>query len=279
MTINDQIRDEKLQHDINRKDAEISALSSDKTDRYEYLTGKELLPSNQQQIIEQANFTYFLLGKAFEKQRKTTEDQGRKQIEALKEQTKAVEEKSVDKHSMQRKIYNWLRKERTREIQKMSNEIDYDDLIYYFKGPSYPVNFTEYEDPEDIYDKTKNWDKTIQEAEEDHKKFESKLGDITSGNPDHKSTNQSNTIKNAQSLYKSRQKIIDLFNNNAKTRSEAIYEAKQDGKGTGLKILTPKQTFQRLPIALAEVKAGNNWERLLNEIRQIIYSVSIKRNH
>ena len=104
MTINDQIRDEKLQHDINRKDAEISALSSDKTDRYEYLTGKELLPSNQQQIIEQANFTYFLLGKAFEKQRKTTKDQGWKQIEALKEQTKAVEEKSVDKHSMQKKF-------------------------------------------------------------------------------------------------------------------------------------------------------------------------------
>ena len=69
-------------------------------------------------------------------------------------------------------------------------------------------------------------------------------------------------------------KYIDLFNKNAKIRSEAIYEAKQDEtRGTGLKILTPKQFLQRLPIALAQVKAGNNSESLLNEIRQIVYSL------
>ena len=69
MTINDQIKDEKLQYDINRKAAEISALSSGKIDKYEYLTGKEILPSNQEQIIEQAKFTHSTLGKAFEKQK------------------------------------------------------------------------------------------------------------------------------------------------------------------------------------------------------------------
>ena len=74
MTIDDQIRDEKLQYDINRKAAEISALSSGKIDKYEYLTGKEILPSNQQQIIEQAKFAYSPLGKVFEKQIKTIED-------------------------------------------------------------------------------------------------------------------------------------------------------------------------------------------------------------
>ena len=56
MTINDQIRDEKLQYDINRKAAGISALSSGKIDKYEYLTGKDILPSNKQQIIEQEKF-------------------------------------------------------------------------------------------------------------------------------------------------------------------------------------------------------------------------------
>ena len=65
MTINDQIRDEKLQYDINRKTAEISALSSGKINKYEYLTGNEILPSNQQQIIEQVKFTHSPLGKAF----------------------------------------------------------------------------------------------------------------------------------------------------------------------------------------------------------------------
>ena len=78
MTINDQIKDEKLQYDINREAAKISALSSEKLHKYEYLTGEDILPSNQQQIIEQAKFTYSPLGKAFEKQIKTIEDQGKK---------------------------------------------------------------------------------------------------------------------------------------------------------------------------------------------------------
>ena len=83
MRINDQIRDEKLWYDINRKASKISTLSSGKIHKYEYLTGEDILPSDQQQIIEQARFTYSLLGKAFEKQVKTIEDQGEKQVEAL----------------------------------------------------------------------------------------------------------------------------------------------------------------------------------------------------
>ena len=78
MTINNQIKDEKLQYDINREVAKISALSSGKLHKYEYLTGEDILPSNQQQIIEQAKFTYSPLGKAFEKQIKTIKDQGKK---------------------------------------------------------------------------------------------------------------------------------------------------------------------------------------------------------
>ena len=83
MTINDQIKDEKLQYDINREAAKISALSSGKLHKYEYLTGEDILPSNQQQVIEQAKFTYSRLGKAFDKQIKTIKDQGNKQFDAL----------------------------------------------------------------------------------------------------------------------------------------------------------------------------------------------------
>ena len=54
MTIDDKIRDEKLQYDINREAAKISALSSGKIDKYKYFTGEEILPSNQKQLIEQA---------------------------------------------------------------------------------------------------------------------------------------------------------------------------------------------------------------------------------
>ena len=66
MTIDDQIRDEKLQCDINREAAKISAFSSGRIHIYEYLTGEDILPSNQQQIIEQTKFTYSPLGKLLE---------------------------------------------------------------------------------------------------------------------------------------------------------------------------------------------------------------------
>ena len=95
MPFDDQTRDEKLQYDIIREAAKMSALSSNKIDKYEYLTGEDILPSNQQQIIEQTKFSYSPLGKAFEKQLKTIEDQGEKQIKALN--TLKSNEKSNEK--------------------------------------------------------------------------------------------------------------------------------------------------------------------------------------
>ena len=75
-------------------------------------------------------------------------------------------------------------------------------------------------------------------------------------------------------LYKARNEAIKFYDDYALMMSAANTKAKQnETEGTGLKILTPKQMFQRLPIALAQVKAGNNSENLLNEIRQIIYSL------
>ena len=75
MTTDDRIGEKKLQYDINREAAKISALPSNKIDKYEYLTEEEILLSNQKQITEQAKFTYSPLGKAFEKQIETIEDQ------------------------------------------------------------------------------------------------------------------------------------------------------------------------------------------------------------
>ena len=92
MTTEDQIKDEKIQYDINREAAKISALSLGKLDKYEYLTGEEILPSNQQQIIQQAKFNYSPLGKVIEKQIKTIKDQGEKQVVAL-ESLKAPDKK------------------------------------------------------------------------------------------------------------------------------------------------------------------------------------------
>ena len=80
MTTDDKIKGEKLQYDIDRKAAKISALSSGKTDKYEYLTGEEILPPDQKRVIEQAKFTYSPLSKAFEKQVKTVEVQGKNKV-------------------------------------------------------------------------------------------------------------------------------------------------------------------------------------------------------
>ena len=113
MVVDDQIRDEKLQYHINREATKILALSSGEIGKYEYLTGEEILPSNQKQITKQAKFTYSPLRKAFEKQiKKKNEDQGKKQVDALKdlkpEEQKAIDDKSYDKISMQKETFNRL---------------------------------------------------------------------------------------------------------------------------------------------------------------------------
>ena len=133
MTINDQIRDEKLQYDINREAAKILTLSSRKIHKYEYLTGEDILSSNQQKIIEQAKFTYSALGKAFEKQIKTIEDQGEKQVEALKglkskEQTKPIEGKSNNQSKI-KTIFNDLISKRKSTMNGLYEGVDYN----YFK--------------------------------------------------------------------------------------------------------------------------------------------------
>ena len=133
MTINDQIKDEKLQYDINKEAAKISALSSAKLHRYEYLTGKDISPSNQQQILEETKFTYSPLGKAFEKQTKTIEDQGKKQFDALEnlkpmERPKAISYDDNESLEQKQKTYNKLFDEKLDEIQELSREIDYKTL-------------------------------------------------------------------------------------------------------------------------------------------------------
>ena len=133
MTIEDQIKDEKLQYDINREAAKISALSSGKIDKYEYLTGEEILPSNQQQIIQQAKFNYSPLGKAFEKQIKTIKDQGKKQVKAIQDNKQLVNKYDYkDKLllSKEREIFKDIYNKRLDKIEEMINESDYDDLDY-----------------------------------------------------------------------------------------------------------------------------------------------------
>ena len=138
MTINHQIRDEKLQYDINKEAAKILTLSSGKIHKYENLTGEDILPSNQQQIIEQAKFTYSPLGKAFEKQIKTIEDQRQKQVETLKvikpkEQTKPIEGKS-NNQSRAAIIFNNLINKRRNIMKEFHESVDKNKLYFEYVG-------------------------------------------------------------------------------------------------------------------------------------------------
>ena len=102
------------------------------------------------------------------------------------------------------------------------------------------------------------------------KKLKSNLSQIKQGPKKYKSNKQLKAIENVKNLYESREKVVQMFNNYLREKSRRIYESQQ---AKGLKKLTPKQMFQGLPIALAQIKAGNNSDSLLNEIRQIVYSL------
>ena len=116
-----------------------------------------------------------------------------------------------------------------------------------------------------------NGDVSLEDIEEEQIKFKRNLTNIKQGNPKNRSKEQQQTINNATNPYNTKQEVVKVFNDYAKNMSRNIYESKQ--KGTGLKILIPNQMLKRLPIALAQIKAGNNSESLLNEIRQIVYSL------
>ena len=128
MTINDQIRDEKLQY-INREAAKTSALSSGKIHKYEYLTGEDILPSNQQQIIEQARFTYSPLGKAFKKQTKIIEDSGQKQVEALNT-LKSNKQLTIEDMIPKKALNSDEAKKELDKILKIEKNVDREKLVY-----------------------------------------------------------------------------------------------------------------------------------------------------
>ena len=126
MAIGDKIGDEKLQYGINREAAKISALSSGKIDKYEYLTGEEVLCSNQKQIIEQATFTYSPLGKVLEKQTRIIVEQGREQNETIEVHGKQLLKSSSEKESLlllkQKEIFSEFPNERINKIQDLSKQ-------------------------------------------------------------------------------------------------------------------------------------------------------------
>ena len=173
MTLEDQIKDEKLQYDIDREAAKVSSLSSGNTKKYEYLTGEEILPSNQQQIIEQAKFTYSPLGKAFEKQIKTIEDQGKKQIDASAD----LKPKEVKPRETKPNKYGYYFIDGLAKIRESYKPIDFNDLTYNFKDLRIPsVGFIKFKSPLHIFKSIHNGDIPLENIEKDQIELKKDLG-------------------------------------------------------------------------------------------------------
>ena len=238
-------------------------------------TGEDILPSNQQQITEQTKFTYSPLGKAFDKQIKTIEDQGKKQVDALEklkpeEQQKPIKD-TPNNQSRATIIFNDLINKRKELMSELYDSVDYNNLKFEYVGPTKDVSFYEYRDSKELFNAIKNSQIKFSEAKNKQNEFLNKLNEVKIGK---KTTEQKEVINNLNKFYNSREEVINLFRDFTEMLSDANYDARQNKtEGKGLKILTPKQMLQRLPIALAQVKAGNDSENLLNEIRQIIYSL------
>ena len=253
--------------------AKISALSSGKIDKYEYLTGEEILPSNQQQIIQQAKFTYSPLGKAFEKLIKTIEGQGKKQVGAI--QVKQIVNINKDDYkdklllSKETEIFKDIYNKRLDKIEELNNKIDYDNLKYFVVNSGKTYDFSTLKDPISLLEEIKKGTITLQEVKNTQQDYLDYLNIIRKGN---KNDEQKITLANINIHFNARDNAIKFIEDYGSMILEAKKLAREQ-KGIGLKILTPNQMLKRLPIALVQIKAGNNSESLLNEIRQIVYSL------
>ena len=140
------------------------------------------MPSNQQQIIEQAKFTYSPLGKASQKQTKTIQDQT-KVIKDKKEQSKETKNQldrydDIKKENLlinkQREIFNELINEKREAMHEFHSSVKFDNLLYHYKGPTRDKNVSMYNDTESLFSMVKDQSISLSRAEEN----ETDLGGI-----------------------------------------------------------------------------------------------------
>ena len=143
----------------------------------------------------------------------------------------------------------------------MNNKIDYNNLNYVVVGTGDKYSFLNNIKKDEI---------SMEKAIKQQRNFYKYLNLIRIGN---KNDNKKRTLANITAFYNARENAIKFIRDYGRMILEAREQALVEQYGKGLKILTPNQMLKRLPIALAQVKAGNNSESLLNEIRQIVYSL------
>ena len=221
--------------------------------------------------MNKIKLTYSSLGKAFEKQIKTIEDQGEKEIKAIQDNRKQLISNDDYKNklliSKEIKIFKDIYNKRLDKIEELNNKIDYNYIKYVVEKSGEKYRFNKIKDPITFLNNNKEGKISIQEAKDQQKNYYNYLNTIRKGN---KSANQKRTLANINILFNARNNAIKFYED----YGSMVFEARKltrEQEGEELKLLTPNQMIKRLPIALAQIKAGNNSESLLNEIRQIVY--------
>ena len=220
MTIEDQHRDENLQHDIDREAAKISTLSSGKFDKYDYLTGEKIFPSNQQQVIEQSKFTYSPLGKDFEKQTKTIEDQGEKQVRAIQDKRpiKSIEKYTYDINDspivfLKKEIYNKLTEESFENVNNLDKKVDANKLVFKYKGNTPDEKINKSDNALVLTDKIRNGEISLNDAKNDQAKLKSNMGEIKRVQKKHLLKDSREARTNIENLYNAKNAAINFSKN------------------------------------------------------------------
>ena len=174
-----------------------------------------MLP-NQQQIIEQAKLTYSPLGKAFEKQTKTIEDQGEKQVKAIqnKRPIKSIEKCTYDNNDSpmvlkEKEIYNKLTEESFEKINNLDKKVDTDKFVFKYKGKTPDGNFSNFNNALAV--KIRNGEISLNEAKDELAKLRSDMREIKRVQKRHFLKKSREARTNIENLYNARKTTTDFF--------------------------------------------------------------------
>ena len=187
-----------------------------------------MLPPDQRREIEQAKFTYSPFRKGLWKTNKNNWISSRKTNKEIEEHGKQLviydNEKESSTHSREKEIFEELAKKRKEEIQDLSKQIDFNNLICHYKHNTALKTFIGFKGPLGFYRNIMEDYLALEKTKEEQKEFKSKINERVIGKK--KSEDQKSTIDNIKTLYKSWKKVIKLFNNYSQIASEAKYKAK-----------------------------------------------------
>ena len=172
------------------------------------------------------------MGKAFEKQTKTIENQREKELKAIKDQgqVQKIKKYAYDAEdapfiSKQKEIFNELLDERREKITDLDKKVNSDDLAYRYRGNTADAKFDKFDNALNIINKIRNGEINLADVKNNQEKFKTYIGEIQKGNKKHRSKAQKSTLYNIEMLYKAKNEAIKFYDDYSLMMSEAKTKA------------------------------------------------------